>query len=120
MICRALIPGSSTVYEYICFYSDADIASNPSLDAADKYINDATVFITVVNRAGTAVLDALELQYVAASDGLYRAIDSPNELITLNAKYTWVLTATLPSGAVKRSSANIWAENDAAQDPLEL
>ncbi len=63
--------------------------------ASDAFINGATVTVTLVDSAGATVtgVDALAMDYVATSNGIYRATLKDTLTITKNQQYTAKITA---------------------------
>lgn len=114
---RNLYINSANVFEYQCFFSDKDIAALPAIDPADKYIESATVTLDLYSDAEktTKVIDALDLPFIAGTDGLYRATDSVNADILDKQTYYWVLTVEV-AGETKESSGKIKASADDGND----
>lgn len=116
---RNLYINSSNVFEHQCFYSDADIAALPAIDAADKYIETATVTLNLYSDAAktTKVIDGLNLPFITGTDGLYRATDPVNAGILDKAVYYWVLTVAVGADT-KESSGKIKAKADDGNDEI--
>ena len=78
---------------------------------ADTFVNDATCTVTLYNNAGTEVSGEtwpLSMGYVAASDGIYRAIitDTVTSNLSPNKRYRLVYSAD--GGADLKRDWHVW------------
>ena len=71
------------------------VLTNPTQDPI--YVNDATVTVTIKDSNGDNVAGEtwpVDMDYVAASDGIYRATLAPNSNIEVDSIYTIEIDAT--------------------------
>jgi len=95
--------GNSTYFEYTL--------TNPIVSPI--YVNDATVMLTIYDRAGVALPSETwpqQLSYVAASDGEYRVTLSPLTDLVEDEIYTVVIVATGTTGLIERCETEEQAE----------
>jgi len=73
-------------------------------NAAAEYVNDATVTVTLTDRAGNEVSGEtwpVTLSYVAGSDGKYRGTLSDSLSLSANRRYTAKVTADGGAGKAR-------------------
>ena len=90
---------NSTVFEMT--------VTNPN--AVPIYVNDAAVTVTVLDSAGATVLAATVLDYVAASNGIYRVTVLTPLSITAGHRYTVTYDVTGADSLIGQSACKIIA-----------